>query len=115
MNGVALSNYLFLAIAIVAEVVATSALGRSESFTRWLPSLIAVFGYALSFWCLSFPLRVLPAGVVYAIWSGVGIVLVASSARVLFGQRLDPPALLGLGFIVAGVVIINLFSRASMH
>jgi small multidrug resistance pump len=103
--------YLILLAAIVAEVIATTALARSESFTRLAPSLVAVLGYALAFWLLSFPLRVMPAGVVYAIWSGLGIVLIAGVAWLRFGQALDGPALLGLGLIVAGVLIVNLFSR----
>ncbi len=103
--------YLFLAAAIVAEVVATTALARSESFTRLGPSLIAALGYAVAFWFLSFPLRVMPTGVVYAIWSGLGIVLIATVARLWSGQVLDPPALAGLGLIIAGVVVVNLFSH----
>ena len=103
-------TYLILGAAIVAEVVATTALARSESFTKAGPSLVALMGYAVAFWLLSFPLRVMPTGVVYAIWSGVGIVLIASVAWLWGGQRLDAPALLGMGLIVAGVMVVNLFS-----
>lgn len=110
-----LSTYLILLAAIVAEVIATSALARSDSFTRLWPSVITVLGYALAFWLLSFPLRVLPTGVVYAIWSGTGIVLIAGVAWIVFGQRLDAPAILGLGLIVAGVLIVNLFSKSVAH
>ncbi|MEQ8967063.1 MAG: SMR family transporter [Azospirillaceae bacterium] len=110
-----LSVYLLLGAAIVAEVVATSALARSESFTRLLPSLITIAGYAAAFWLLSFPLRVMPTGVVYAIWSGAGIVLITAVAWLVFGQRLDLPAVIGLGLIVAGVAVINLFSRTVPH
>jgi len=109
------TTYLILCAAIVAEVVATSALARAESFTRLVPSLITVVGYAVSFWLLSYPIRVLPTGIVYAIWSGAGIVLITLVAWLAFGQRLDLPAILGLGLIVAGVVIINVFSKSLTH
>jgi small multidrug resistance pump len=108
-------NYLFLLVAIAVEVVATTALARSASFTRLLPSLIAIFGYAAALWLLSFPLRVLPTGVVYATWSGVGIVFIAAIAWIRYGQRLDAPALVGLGFIIAGCIIANGFSKAIQH
>ncbi|WP_157775815.1 SMR family transporter [Hartmannibacter diazotrophicus] len=110
-----MSTYAFLAAAIVAEVIATSALARSESFTRLVPSLITVGGYALAFWCLSFPLRVMSTGVVYAIWSGAGIVLIAAVAWLFSGQKLDAPAIVGLALIILGVVVINLFSRTVAH
>lgn len=108
-------NYLFLLVAIAVEVVATTALARSESFTRLVPSLIAVIGYAGALWLLSFPLRVLPTGVVYATWSGVGIVFIAGIAWYRYDQRLDMPALIGLGFIIAGCIIANGFSKAIQH
>jgi small multidrug resistance pump len=108
-------TYLTLGAAIVAEVIATTALARTESFTRLGPSLVTVLGYALAFYFLSFPIRVLPTGVVYAVWSGVGIVLITLVAWLGFGQKLDGPALVGLGFIVAGVAIVNLFSKALPH
>lgn len=109
------TTWLFLLAAIVAEVAATTALARSESFTRLVPSLLTVAGYAVAFYCLSFPLRVMPTGIVYAIWSGLGIVLIATVAWVVFGQKLDVPALVGLGFILAGVLIVNLFSKSLTH
>ncbi|MBO6508871.1 MAG: QacE family quaternary ammonium compound efflux SMR transporter [Roseibium sp.] len=115
MPASAVTTYLFLGAAIVAEVVATSALARTENFTRLLPTVITVVGYALSFWLLSFPIRVLPTGIVYAIWSGAGIVLITMVAWFLFDQKLDLPALLGLGLIIAGVAIINLFSKSMVH
>ncbi|HVG49275.1 MAG TPA: SMR family transporter [Rubellimicrobium sp.] len=108
-------TYLILGAAILAEVIATTALSRSESFTKLAPSLIAVLGYAVAFWLLSFPLRVMPTGVVYAIWSGLGIVLIASVAWLRHGQRLDAPALVGMGLILAGVLVVNLFSRTVGH
>ena len=107
--------WLILLLAILAEVAATTALARSASFTRPGPTLIAVLGYAAAFWLLSFPLRTMPTGVVYAIWSGLGIVLLALVGRVWAGQRLDLPALLGLGLILAGVLVINLFSATVRH
>lgn len=109
------ATYLFLLAAIVAEVIATSALARTENFTRLLPSVITVLGYAVSFWLLSYPIRVLPTGIVYAIWSGAGIVLITLVAWLAFDQKLDIPAILGLGLILAGVVIINVFSKSVGH
>jgi small multidrug resistance pump len=110
-----LKTYLFLLAAIVLEVVATTALARSASFTRLVPSLIAIFGYAGAFWLLSVPLRVMPTGVVYALWSGLGIVLITAVAWVWQKQVLDTAALLGLAMILAGVLVINLFSNAVNH
>jgi small multidrug resistance pump len=110
-----LKTYLFLLAAIVLEVVATTALARSASFTRLVPSLIAIFGYAGAFWLLSVPLRVMPTGVVYALWSGLGIVLITAVAWIWQKQVLDTAALLGLGLIMAGVLVIHLFSSAVNH
>ncbi|MCR9059755.1 MAG: SMR family transporter [Rhodobacteraceae bacterium] len=110
-----MATYLFLGAAILAEVIATSALARTENFTRLVPSLITIAGYGLSFWLLSYPIRVLPTGVVYAIWSGAGIVLITMVAWLAFDQNLDLPALVGLGLIIAGVVIINVFSKSVAH
>lgn len=107
--------YVTLVVAIAAEVVATTALARSASFTRLVPSLITVSGYAVAFYFLSFALRVMPTGVVYAIWSGMGIVFIAAIGWVWFGERLDLPALIGLGLIIAGVVVVNVFSRTVPH
>lgn len=109
------SNWLFLALAIVAEVIATSALKSSEGFTRLWPSLIVVVGYGLAFWWLSLTLRSIPVGIAYAVWSGVGIVLITLIAWWLHGQKLDPAAWLGIGLIVAGVLVLNLFSRSTVH
>lgn len=109
------ANLLLLAIAICAEVVATTALARSESLSRLWPSVIAVVGYAVAFWCLSYPLRVMPAGVVYAIWSGAGILLITAVAWTVLGQQLDAAAVIGLSLIVAGVAVINLFSKTVSH
>lgn len=103
---------LFLVAAIAAEVVATLALSKSESFARLAPSLVAVAGYAAAFWLLSFPLRSMPAGVVYALWSGLGIMLITAAAWIWFRQALDAPALIGIALIMAGVAVVNLFSNA---
>ena len=103
--------WMALALAIGAEVVATSALKSAAGFTRLGPSLVVVLGYGASFWCLSLALKTIPVGVAYAIWSGVGIVLIALIAWALHGQRLDAAALLGIGLILAGVLVIQLFSR----
>lgn len=103
--------YLYLAVAIIAEVIATSALKASEEFTRVIPSLIVVAGYGTAFYCLSLVLRSIPLGITYAIWSGVGIALITLIGAVVFRQMLDAPALVGIGFIVTGVVIINVFSK----
>lgn len=104
--------WLYLAIAIVSEVIATSALKASDGFSRLAPSLVVVAGYAIAFWCLSLTLRTIPVGVAYAIWSGVGIALIALIGWVLFGQSLDAAALVGLALIVAGVVVLQLFSKS---
>ncbi|MFG1294289.1 MULTISPECIES: DMT family transporter [Xanthobacter] len=108
-------SYLYLAIAIVAEVIATSALKSTEGFTRLVPSLVVGLGYVVAFYCLSITVRELPVGVVYAIWSAVGIVLVAGFAWIYYGQALDLPAILGLGLIIAGVAVVNLFSKTMAH
>ena len=105
--------YLFLALAIVCEVFATSALKVCDGFTRLVPSLIVVVGYAAAFFFLSLALRHVSIGVAYAIWSGAGIVLISLAAWLIYGQRLDLPAILGMGLIVAGVAVIQLFSRAA--
>ena len=107
--------YALLAIAIVAEVIATSALRASEGFSRWLPAVVVVLGYGVAFYCLSLTLRSIPVGIVYAIWSGVGIVLISLVAVVLYRQVPDLPAIIGLGLIVSGVVVLNLFSKMQAH
>ena len=106
-------GYLFLAIAIISEVIATSALKASAEFTRLLPSTIVVLGYAAAFYFMTLSLRTIPLGVTYAIWSGVGIVLVTLIGVVLYREIPDVPALLGMGMIVAGVVVIRVFSSTA--
>jgi small multidrug resistance pump len=108
-------NWIYLAIAIFTEVLATSALKASESFTRLVPSVIVVCGYTTSFYLLSLTLRTIPVGVVYAVWSGVGIVLITLVAWFLYGQRLDLPAVAGIALIAAGTVVLNVFSKATVH
>ncbi|MDE1461611.1 DMT family transporter [Spartinivicinus poritis] len=107
--------YVYLAIAIVAEVAATSALKASEEFTKLIPSLIVVIGYGLAFYLLTLVLRTMPVGIAYAIWSGLGIVLVAIVGVVVYRQVLDLPAIVGMLLIVVGVIIINVFSRTVGH
>ena len=108
-------NWIFLGLAIICEVIATSALKASAGFTRALPTLILICGYVCSFYFLSLTLRAIPVGIAYAIWSGVGVVLISLIAWLLYGQKLDMPALLGIALIVAGVVVLNLFSRSVSH
>jgi len=105
-------TYWYLAIAIIAEVAATSALRASEEFTRLVPSLIVIVGYGVSFYFMMLVLRVMPVGITYAIWSGIGIVLVTIVGAMFFKQIPDAPALLGMGLIIAGVVVIHLFSKS---
>ncbi|MCO5118242.1 MAG: multidrug efflux SMR transporter [Burkholderiaceae bacterium] len=105
----------FLCVAIVAEVVATSALKASDGFSNWLPSVIVIVGYAIAFYFLSLTLRTIPVGVAYAIWSGLGVVLITAVGWIVFGQKLDLPALAGMGLIVAGVLVMNLFSKTATH
>lgn len=108
-------HYLLLIVAIVAEVIATSALKLSEGFTRPWPSLVVVLGYGAAFYFLARTLESIPVGVAYAIWSGVGVVLIALIGWVAFGQRLDAAALTGMALIVAGVLVMNLFSKTVGH
>ena len=108
-------SYLWLTIAIVAEVIATTALKASAEFTRLIPSLIVVVGYAIAFYCLSIVLKTIPVGIAYAIWSGLGIVLITGLGYLLYQQTLDLPALVGMGLIITGVGVINLFSSSVVH
>ena len=108
-------HWLYLAIAIVAEVVGTSFLKASAGFTRPLPSLAVVAGYGLAFFFLSRTLDTVPVGVAYAVWSGAGVTLVAVIGWLFFGQKLDAAACVGMGLIVAGVVVLNLFSKIAAH
>jgi len=103
--------YVFLLLAIISEVIATSALKMSDGFTRLVPDLVAIAGYTVAFYLLSLVLRSIPVGITYAFWSGVGIVIITLVAYFAFRQVLDLPALAGMGLIVAGVLVINLFSK----
>ena len=107
--------YLYLAIAIVSEVIATSALKASAEFTKLFPSLIVVIGYGISFYFMALVLRTIPVGITYAVWSGVGIVLVAIVGALLYNQTPDIPAIIGMGCIILGVVVINVFSKTISH
>ena len=108
-------GYLYLGIAVAAEVIATSALKASDGFTRLLPSLVVVVGYGIAFYFLSLVLKTVPVGVAYAIWSGAGIVLIGLIGWLALKQPLDLPAMLGMGLIIAGVAVIQLFSRTAAH
>ncbi|MGR3756022.1 MAG: DMT family transporter [Tranquillimonas sp.] len=104
--------WAILLVAIVAETIGTAALQASQQFTRLVPSVVVVAGYAVSFWLLALALRSIPVGIAYAVWSGLGIVCIALIGRVVFGQRLDGPAFLGIALILAGVLVIQIFSRS---
>ncbi|WP_396330554.1 DMT family transporter [Burkholderia anthina] len=108
-------GYAWLAIAIVAEVIGTSALRAADGFTRFWPSVLVVAGYGVAFYCLSITLRTMPVGIIYAVWSGAGIVLITLVAMLLYRQVPDVPAVIGLGLIVTGVVVLNLFSKMQAH
>ena len=108
-------NWVYLSLAIVLEVIATSALKASDGFTRLLPSALVVVGYAAAFYILSISLRTMPVGVVYAVWSGAGVVLITLVGWLWFKQSLDWPALLGIGLITSGVLVLNFFSKAVPH
>ena len=107
--------YLYLAIAILAEVIGTSALKASKEFTNLLPSLIVVVGYGIAFYFMSLALRTIPIGITYAIWSGIGIVLIAIAGIFLYQEIPDIPAVIGMGLIILGVVVIQLFSKTIGH
>lgn len=104
-------HYLYLSLAIGFEVAATTALQASDGFTRPLQTTAALIGYAIAFYCLSLTLRTMPVGIAYAIWSAVGIVLIAAIGWAFYRQALDLPAIVGIALIIAGVLIVNLFSK----
>ncbi|EST58590.1 SMR family transporter [Proteus sp. DFP240708] len=110
MNGLT-----YLMLAIISEVIATTMLKASDGFSRLYPSIVVVIGYCLSFWALSQVVRVMPLGIAYAIWSGLGIVLVSVAAVFLYQQKLDLPAIVGMTLIIAGVLVINLLSKSASH
>ncbi len=107
--------YVYLGIAIVAEVIATTALKASEEFTKLVPSVMVVLGYAAAFYFLTLVLRTIPVGIAYGIWAGLGIVLITIIGAIVFKQVPDLPAVVGMALIVAGVVIVNVFSKTVSH
>lgn len=108
-------KYVMLATAIVAEVIATTAMKQSEGFSRLPWTIVTVVGYAVAFYFLSQTFKSIPTGIAYAIWSGVGIVLISAAAWAFQGQKLDAPAVIGMGLIVSGVVVMNVFSKVAAH
>ncbi|MBV8328431.1 SMR family transporter [Chryseobacterium sp.] len=108
-------SYIFLALAIIFEIIATTFLKKSEEFSKLWPSVITVIGYACAFYCLSLSLRQIPVGITYAIWSGVGIVFITIIGVIAFKQIPDLPAIIGIALIVIGVIIINVFSKMGTH
>ncbi|ETS99089.1 DMT family transporter [Providencia alcalifaciens] len=105
----------FLLMSIIAEVIATTTLKASDGFSRFWPSIVVIIGYAVSFWGLSQVVKVMPLGIAYAIWSGLGIVLVSVAAIYIYNQKLDLPAIIGMLLIIIGVLVINLFSKSGTH
>ncbi len=110
-----MTGYIYLAIAIAAEVIATTSMKALAGFSRPLPLLLVIVGYSLSFWMLALVVKTIPVGIAYAIWAGLGIVLVSVAAALIYGQKLDLPAALGMTLIIAGVVVIQMFSNSTGH
>ena len=110
-----MQTYLYLLIAVAFETFGSSCLQASQQFTRFWPSMGVLAGFAGAFWFFTLVLKVLPLGITYALWSGIGIVLITTSGWLIFGQKLDGAALAGIGLIIAGILVINLFSGASHH
>lgn len=108
-------HYIYLFFAVIAETVGTSALQASQQFTRLWPSVLVVVAYGLAFYLLSLTLKTMPVGIMYAIWSGLGIVLIAIIGWLVFKQHLDAPAVIGMSLIIAGIVVIQLFSKTAAH
>jgi small multidrug resistance pump len=109
------SHYIILFLAVAAETIGTTALQASQQFSKLWPSIICVVAYAAAFYMLSLALKVMPVGILYAVWSGFGIVLIAAIGLVVFGQKLDLPAILGIIMILSGILVIHLFSDSSTH
>ena len=110
-----MQQWIYLSIAIISEVIATSCLKASEGFTHFWPSIVVVIGYLLAFYLLSLTLKTIPVGIAYAVWSGIGIVLIALVGWLFLEQTLDTPAIIGLTLIIMGVIVINVFSKKISH
>lgn len=110
-----MAAYIYLVIAIFGEVVATTAMKASEGFSKAIPSAVTVVGYIVAFYFLAQVLKTIPVGIAYAFWAGLGIVLISVASWILYGQKLDAAALSGMGLIIAGVMVINLFSTSAGH
>ncbi len=108
-------TYIWLIVAIIAEVIATTSLKLSEGFSRLWPSVVTIVFYGVAFYCLSVTMRTIPTGIIYAIWSGAGIVLIGAVGWIFLGQKLDWPAIAGMALIIIGVLVINLFSKSVAH
>ncbi|MEP1198826.1 MULTISPECIES: SMR family transporter [unclassified Tateyamaria] len=108
-------TYIYLFVAVAAETIGTTALQASNQFTKFWPSVLVVIAYAVAFYFLGVVLKYIPVGIAYAIWSGLGIVLISLIGLVVFGQGLDLAAILGLGMIIGGIVVIQLFSGSASH
>ena len=113
-NGLSMP-YLILFLAVLAETIGTTALQASQGFTRLLPSIVVVLAYAAAFYLLALTLKVMPVGIAYAIWSGLGILLIAAIGWLVFGQKLDLPAIIGMAMILGGILVINLLSSSATH
>ena len=109
-----MNNWVYLGLAIFSEVVATASLKSTEGFTRLMPSLVVLVGYSAAFYFLSLTLDTIPIGVAYAVWSGVGVATITLVSFVIYNQKIDAAGLIGIGLIVAGVVVLRLFSEASV-
>jgi len=108
-------HYVYLTLAILFETIGTTALQASVQFTRFWPTVVVILAYGCAFYLLGITLKFMPVGIVYAIWSGLGIVFIAIIGFVVFGQRLDAPALIGLALIIAGILVIHLMSNTTQH
>jgi Membrane transporters of cations and cationic drugs len=106
---------LIFFFAVLSEVIATTSLKFSEGFTKLVPSLLVVVGYGLSFYLLSLSLKVMPVGIAYALWSGIGIILTVIAGRMIWQETLDWARVIGIGLILIGILVINLFSKATAH
>lgn len=110
-----MNTWIVLFVAVLAEVVATTSLKLSEGFTKLLPSVVVIVGYAIAFYCLSLTLKSIPLGIAYAVWSGLGIVIISLFGWLLFGQKLDLWAVVGMLLIISGVMVLNLLSKTTAH